>query len=447
VIGGDLREKKFYPVTNAEEFDPANLSKILSAYLEPLPLFHSYRVTSDEGEPFVLIVLESNQPSPVVIVKQGKAEKGKTRPEVGEVWLKKNTDTIRATRADLDRMYKVRSEEEAEDRARKRVNHLLELLPSGQPQRTSATVLPSFDLIVGPKNGLRKFVAELLATDDERRFKMLLELCRETLVEGWDNFQVSDLSDGLDSVVEIGLIGIKHNVGSESLKLVVDLLVEAFDSARRLVRFQRYGGANNGQFPNAWWRPACVLRELKTKKSRTAVPITQETAAILLSYLKVWRRANPQDLQFPNRRGRPCKRANVVKFGLHPILRQLGLPTHRAGLHAFRHGLGTAATSPKTAEVLVNAVIVHVDLKFPISFLSSHRGGRLDSATLRALLELDPAVAREQSADGPQMNFQPVVVRQVNVLARYAGGPVAQQSSRRVSRHADIQQKAESLPT
>jgi hypothetical protein len=34
VIGADPTEKKFCAVTNTEEFDPANLSKILSAYLD-----------------------------------------------------------------------------------------------------------------------------------------------------------------------------------------------------------------------------------------------------------------------------------------------------------------------------------------------------------------------------------------------------------------------------
>jgi hypothetical protein len=81
---------------------------------------------------------------------------------------------------------------------------------------------------------------------------------------------------------------------------------------------------------------------LKTKKSRTPVPITQDTAKALRNYLKSQWRENPQGLLFPNRKGRPCKRPNVVKLGLHPILKKLGIPTHKAGLHAFRHGLGTA---------------------------------------------------------------------------------------------------------
>ncbi|PYU66763.1 MAG: hypothetical protein DMG52_35485 [Acidobacteria bacterium] len=62
-----------------------------------------------------------------------------------------------------------------------------------------------------------------------------------------------------------------------------------------------------------------VLRELKTKRSRDHVPITQKTATILRSHLKDGWKSNPQSLLFPNLRNRPWKRANVVKFGLHPI--------------------------------------------------------------------------------------------------------------------------------
>jgi integrase len=101
-----------------------------------------------------------------------------------------------------------------------------------------------------------------------------------------------------------------------------------------------------------------VLRELKTKRSRTPVPITQETARILRDYLEHRWSPNPQGLLLTNRRGRPCKRANAVKFGLHPVLKKLGLPTHHAGLHAFRHGLGTALATQVFLLPLSNAPCV-----------------------------------------------------------------------------------------
>lgn len=274
VIGGDPGEKKFYAVTNIEDFDAANLSKILGIYLDPMPLFHSYKVTTDDGTPFVLIVLEQNQPRPIVVIKQGQTEKGKTKLEEGDVWIKKNTNTVRAKRADIDLMYKLRSEEEAEDRARKRVAHFLELNPPGQSAKAPTTLVPTFSLLVGPKNELRTFVVELIGAKDQSRFNMLLEMCRETLVEGWDNagdhptdnllgffenlndFQTNQFLPALDSVVEQGLLVIKYDADSKWLGAVADLLEEAFNACQRLVRFQMYGGTKEGKFPHNWWRPA-----------------------------------------------------------------------------------------------------------------------------------------------------------------------------------------------
>jgi integrase len=111
-----------------------------------------------------------------------------------------------------------------------------------------------------------------------------------------------------------------------------------------------------------------VLRELKTKRSRSPVPITPETATVLRTYMKNHWKENPQGLLFPNRRGRPCKRANVVKFGLHPILKQLGLPTRNAGLHAFRHGLGTALADAGVSPAVVQRTLRHTDIQTTMKF-------------------------------------------------------------------------------
>jgi integrase len=110
------------------------------------------------------------------------------------------------------------------------------------------------------------------------------------------------------------------------------------------------------------------LRELKTKKSRTPVPITPETATVIRAYLQDHWKKNPQGLLFPNRRGKPCKRANVVRFGLHPVLKKLGLPTHRAGLHAFRHGLGTALANSGASPAVVQRTLRHTDIKTTLRF-------------------------------------------------------------------------------
>src|SRR6266404_305381 len=110
------------------------------------------------------------------------------------------------------------------------------------------------------------------------------------------------------------------------------------------------------------------LRELKTKKSRTPVPITPETATVIRTYLQKHWRENPQSLLFPNRRGKPCKRANVVRFGLHPVLKKLGIPIRKAGLHAFRHGLGTALANSGASPAVVQRTLRHTDIKTTLRF-------------------------------------------------------------------------------
>jgi integrase len=111
-----------------------------------------------------------------------------------------------------------------------------------------------------------------------------------------------------------------------------------------------------------------VLRELKTKRSRTPIPITQETAKVLRAYLDQHWKANPVGLLFPNRKGRPWKRANVVEFGLHPILKKLGVSIDGAGLHAFRHGLGTALADAGVSPAVVQRTLRHTDIKTTLKF-------------------------------------------------------------------------------
>lgn len=110
------------------------------------------------------------------------------------------------------------------------------------------------------------------------------------------------------------------------------------------------------------------LRELKTKRSRTPVPITPETEAIIRAYLQTHWKKNPQGLLFTNRRGRPCKRANIVKFGLWPVLKKLGISTRKAGLHAFRHGLGTALADSGASPAIVQRTLRHTDIKTTLRF-------------------------------------------------------------------------------
>lgn len=54
---------------------------------------------------------------------------------------------------------------------------------------------------------------------------------------------------------------------------------------------------------------------------------------------------------------------NVVKFGLRPILVKMGVPARKAGLHAFRHGLGTALANAGVSPAIVQRTLRHTDIK------------------------------------------------------------------------------------
>jgi hypothetical protein len=88
---------------------------------------------------------------------------------------------------------------------------------------------------------------------------MLLEMARERLVEEWDSHQVNGpgppqdaeawateiaefYRDGfipsLESAVELGLHVIKYDASDEWLGLIVDTLIDTFETSRRLDRLR-----------------------------------------------------------------------------------------------------------------------------------------------------------------------------------------------------------------
>src|SRR4029077_8321804 len=83
------------------------------------------------------------------------------------------------------------------------------------------------------------------------------------------------------------------------------------------------------------------IRQPKTKCSVALLPMPSALEAVLRNYIRNWT-PNPKGILFATRNGlRPRSRDNVVKCGLKPVLRKLGIPTANTGLHAFRHGLAT----------------------------------------------------------------------------------------------------------
>ena len=106
------------------------------------------------------------------------------------------------------------------------------------------------------------------------------------------------------------------------------------------------------------------VRQPKTQYSSAILPMPSALEFTLKNYLTRHWQPNPPDLLFPNRRGtRPRLRDNVVRYGLKPVLRKLGIPAREVGLHAFRHGLATELANSGTPVPTLQKQMRHADVR------------------------------------------------------------------------------------
>jgi hypothetical protein len=281
IIGADPKEKSFYPVTNTAEFDAAAVSDILGKYLDPVPRFEVFNgLLTDDGKLFVLIILDAVQPRPIVVKTEGQRQNGKVRLRVGEIWIRKDTGTKIASRADIESIYRLQMEAEIEDRARKRFKHFSELPGASAGANLNMPQAPSRALLVGPASELRRFGEELFIGNDVRRFRMLLEIAREALVESWQKLNargvekpmtvqeranaIGDLFHDeflptLQALVSLGLLIVKYDFEVDWLRAIANTLIEAFDSLRGILILKAVNGLVQQSEPLPWWRPAVEI--------------------------------------------------------------------------------------------------------------------------------------------------------------------------------------------
>jgi hypothetical protein len=283
VVGADPAKKMFYDVGNCSEYDHANAASILSKYLDPVPRLQIFNsLLTKDGKRFVLFVLDAVQPRPIVLKTEGARSDGKTRLRAGDIWIKRGTGLFPATRADIDLMYRERMEEEAEDRARKRLKHLAEISPSGLSLGPVRSRVPNPELFLGPGPEFRRFVEDVIAENDLSRLRMLVELAREWVVDGWDqigarrNLQAQQLDrlaalnlilveeffrdkfiPSLQSLTALAMLIIKYNQEPAWLHSVADTLSDAFESARGLQALKSYDPGQEHSLP--WWRPGLEI--------------------------------------------------------------------------------------------------------------------------------------------------------------------------------------------
>jgi hypothetical protein len=263
VIGADQKSQEFIPVPDPREFDSATVFQVLAKYLNPLPRIEVFNsMKAKDGSPFVLIVFASSQSRPIVAKTGATDSEAKSLLREGEIWIKEGTALRAANYDDLERMYAERIESESEKRARTRFSVWRDEMVITQQLASQPNLrIPTNDLIYGGDEGFRQYVQNLLSEHDVRRLMMLIELLRDRLVEDWykvDGYSAGSPPDvaalgetvlehrkdiflpALDRLTELGLGIVKYQMPEQLLALVVDLLVEVFDTSDRLERLKMY---------------------------------------------------------------------------------------------------------------------------------------------------------------------------------------------------------------
>ena len=105
------------------------------------------------------------------------------------------------------------------------------------------------------------------------------------------------------------------------------------------------------------------IRQPKTKCSVALLPMPSALETVLRNYIKTWT-PNPSGLLFASRCGlKPRTRTNIVRNGLKPVLRKLGIPSANTGLHAFRHGLATELVERAVPVTVLQSQMRHSDVR------------------------------------------------------------------------------------
>jgi integrase len=113
------------------------------------------------------------------------------------------------------------------------------------------------------------------------------------------------------------------------------------------------------------------VRLPKTPKSIAVLPMTTMLEAKLRDYIHNHWKPNPAQILFPDRKGtRARSRDNVVRVGLKPVLRKLGIPGNHTGLHAFRHGLATELAEASVPLTVLQNQLRHADVKTTLRIYS-----------------------------------------------------------------------------
>jgi integrase len=130
----------------------------------------------------------------------------------------------------------------------------------------------------------------------------------------------------------------------------------------------------------------------KTRGSTAEIHMPVRLEKRLCDFLKTGHRENPNRYLFVNRNLSPYFQNKVIKFGLRPVLKKLGIPP--CGLHAFRHGAASELLGRGALLTVVQKQLRHRDVKTTMRYIHAPQDSQCRAVDLLAenIVQLESAV-------------------------------------------------------
>ncbi len=161
------------------------------------------------------------------------------------------------------------------------------------------------------------------------------------------------------------------------------LSVDDLDFDRKLIYIRR----------SVWKRR---IQTTKSKASKGVLPMPDELAETLCSYLRTWR-PNTQRLLFTSKRGTPVDTDHLVDRKLKPLLDKLEIP--RCGLHAFRHTHSSLLLETGASPTVAQAQLRHSDPRITLGIYGHVIGDAQRRAVEKVARILRPVAPKSEDSD------------------------------------------------
>lgn len=249
IVGADEGSREITGC-NHSEFDEASIRQLLETYLDLVPKYEILYPKAKNGNDYVVIRIPHQTQKPFIVKSEIVGEKNQRYLTIGEVWLKPSGSTGKrrlASRTDLLEMIDIESLVNKE--VEYRINQLLPEIRKEERTRIGSVGFGAIPSLTSTEEEFELYLEQIIASNDEARFKVLLQKLRDKCVDSWelkiDKAKIlssEEMKEERDSVflpamrrlALLGILTIKYEAPLDWFKRLTDLLTDIFSISEAL---------------------------------------------------------------------------------------------------------------------------------------------------------------------------------------------------------------------